>query len=212
MNDLMSFGLHRLWKRYAMAVSGIRAGQKVLDLAGGTGDMATLILPKVGSEGAVVLCDINEAMLNNGRDRLTDKGLVGNIYYVQGNAESLPFDEDQFDCITMAFGLRNVTDKEKALASMLRSLKPGGRSVVLEFSNPQDWIAPAYDLYSFKVLPVLGKLVAGDSASYSYLAESIRMHPDQETLKEMMKRVGFERCDYFDLSAGIVSVHRGYKL
>jgi demethylmenaquinone methyltransferase/2-methoxy-6-polyprenyl-1,4-benzoquinol methylase len=212
MNDLMSFGLHRLWKRYAIAASGIRAGQKILDLAGGTGDLAALILPRVGAEGAVVLCDINEAMLNHGRDRLTDKGLVGNIYYVRGNAESLPFEEDQFDCITMAFGLRNVTEKEKALASMLRSLKPGGRSVVLEFSNPQDWIAPAYDLYSFKVLPMLGKLVVGDSASYSYLAESIRMHPDQETLREMMKSVGFERCDYFDLSAGIVSVHRGYKL
>ncbi len=212
MNDLMSFGMHRLWKRYAIAASGIRAGQKILDLAGGTGDMAALILPRVGAEGVVVLCDINEAMLNHGRDRLTDKGLVGNIYYVRGNAESLPFEEDQFDCITMAFGLRNVTEKEKALASMLRSLKPGGRSVVLEFSNPQDWIAPAYDLYSFKVLPVLGKLVAGDSASYSYLAESIRMHPDQETLKEMMMSAGFARCDYFDLSAGIVSVHRGYKL
>lgn len=212
MNDLMSLGLHRLWKRYAIASSGVRSGHWVLDLAGGTGDMAAHLLQRVGSAGFVVVCDINDSMLIHGRDRLTDFGLVGNIDYVQANAECLPFGAYQFDCVTMAFGLRNVTDKHAALNSVFRVLRPGGRFVVLEFSNPRDWIAPAYDLYSFKVIPLLGKLVAGDSDSYRYLAESIRMHPDQESLKEMMLMAGFERCDYFDLSAGIVSVHRGYKL
>lgn len=211
MNDLMSFGLHRLWKRYAVTLSGVRSGHRVLDLAGGTGDMASHLMQRVGAKGVVVLCDINYAMLTHGRDRLTDYGLVGHIHYVQGNAECLPFEEDWFDCIMMAFGLRNVTDKETALRSIFRVLKPGGRLVVLEFSNPRSWIAPVYDLYSFKVIPLLGKLVAGDSDSYSYLAESIRMHPDQDTLKAMMEMTGFERCDFFNLNAGIVSVHRGYK-
>ncbi len=211
MNDLMSLGFHRLWKRYAIAFSGVRPGHLVLDLAGGTGDMAVHLLNRVGSEGFVVLCDINDTMLAHGRDRLTDYGLVGNIDYVQANAEFLPFESDQFDCVTMAFGLRNVTDKQAALNSVFRVLRPGGRFVVLEFSNPHHWIAPAYDLYSFKVIPLLGKFVAGNSDSYHYLVESIRMHPDQESLKEMMVMAGFERCDYYNFSAGIVSVHRGYK-
>ncbi|MCP4406899.1 MAG: bifunctional demethylmenaquinone methyltransferase/2-methoxy-6-polyprenyl-1,4-benzoquinol methylase UbiE [Gammaproteobacteria bacterium] len=212
MNDLMSFGIHRLWKRYALTLSGVKRTQNVLDLAGGTGDLAARLSHRVGRDGEVVLCDINSAMLECGRDRLIDGGHAGNLYYVQADAERLPFDSDHFDCVMIAFGLRNVTDKQAALKSIYRILKPGGRLLVLEFSKPHDWVAPIYDTYSFKILPLFGKLVAGDSDSYRYLAESIRMHPNQEELKEMMAVAGFERCEYFNLTAGIVALHRGYKL
>jgi demethylmenaquinone methyltransferase/2-methoxy-6-polyprenyl-1,4-benzoquinol methylase len=213
MNDLMSLGIHRLWKRQAVALSGVRRGQQVLDLAAGTGDLAARFAGLVGPDGQVVLSDINAAMLQRGRGRLTDQGLAGNLEYVQADAERLPFDEDRFDCATIGFGLRNVTHKERALGSIFRVLRPGGRLLVLEFSHPT--VKPlkmAYDLYSFQVLPRLGRLVTGDEASYRYLAESIRMHPDQETLKAMMEAVGFERCEYFNLTGGIVAIHRGYKL
>lgn len=212
MNDLMSFGVHRLWKRYAISLSGVRSAHRVLDLAGGTGDLAALLSQQVGVDGEVVLCDINRHMLRYGCDRLTDKGLVGNLYYVQADAETLPFTKDYFDCVMIGFGLRNVTHKERALESIYRVLKPGGRLLILEFSKPSRLIAPLYDLYSFKLLPLLGGLVARDADSYQYLAESIRMHPDQEELKEMMVIAGFERCDYFNLNTGIVAVHRGYKI
>ncbi len=212
MNDLMSFGVHRVWKRYTIALSGVKRGHRVLDLAGGTGDLAALFAREVGSQGEVLLCDINFSMLNHGRDRLLDEGLAGNLHCTQADAEQLPFHEDYFNCVTMAFGLRNVTHKDRALDSIYRALKPGGRLLILEFSTPQNWIAPLYDLYSFKILPILGRLVASDADSYRYLAESIRMHPDQQELKEMMLAAGFERCEYFNLSAGIVALHRGYKL
>ncbi len=212
MNDLMSFGVHRLWKRYTIELSGVRTGQSVLDIAGGTGDLTAKFSSLVGREGQVILSDINASMLNNGRSRLIDKGILGNVDYVQADAQYLPFPDNSFDCITIAFGLRNVTDKDLALRSMYRVLKPGGRLLVLEFSKP---VAPGlkslYDLYSFKVLPLMGKLVANDEASYRYLAESIRMHPDQASLKEMMVNAGFEQCDYHNLSGGIVALHRGYK-
>ena len=211
MNDLMSLGTHRLWKRFTVSISNVSAGQRVLDLAGGTGDLASLLSRRVLPSGQVVLCDINNGMLARGRDRLTDLGLVGNVFYVQADAESLPFPEDYFDCVTMAFGLRNVTDKGHALESIFRILRPGGRLLVLEFSRPYQWLTPAYDLYSFKVLPLLGRLIARDADSYRYLAESIRMHPDQEMLKQMMITAGFEQCEYFNLGAGIVAVHRAYK-
>jgi demethylmenaquinone methyltransferase/2-methoxy-6-polyprenyl-1,4-benzoquinol methylase len=212
MNDLMSLGMHRLWKRFAVGVSGVRAGERVLDLAGGTGDLTSRILPLVGPKGLVVLSDINANMLSEGRRRLIDEGAVGNIAYVQTDAEQLPFPDNTFDCITIAFGLRNVTYKERALAAICRALKPGGRAIILEFSHPvAPGLKPAYDLYSFAVLPVLGKLVVDDAASYRYLAESIRMHPDQDTLLRMMEEAGFERCQYFNLTGGIVAVHRGYK-
>jgi demethylmenaquinone methyltransferase/2-methoxy-6-polyprenyl-1,4-benzoquinol methylase len=213
MNDLMSLGVHRLWKRFALELSGARSGQRVLDLAGGTGDLAARFSRMVGATGRVVLADINESMLTVGRGRLVDRGVVGNVDYVQADAEYLPFPDDSFDCISIAFGLRNVTHKERALESMQRVLKPGGRVLVLEFSRPTaPGLRPLYDLYSFNVLPVLGRLVTGDAASYRYLAESIRMHPDQETLKDMMVRAGFDRCEYFNLSGGIVALHRGFKL
>lgn len=212
MNDVMSFGAHRLWKRFAVELAGLRGGEHVLDVAGGTGDIARLLARKVSARGALVVTDINAAMLGVGRERLVDAGVVGNVTYVQADAERLPFPDDSFDCITIAFGLRNVTHKEAALASMRRVLKPGGRLLVLEFSKPRlPALEPAYDFYSFKVLPVLGKLIAGDEASYRYLAESIRMHPDQDTLKQMMQQAGLERCEYFNLSGGIVALHRGYK-
>jgi demethylmenaquinone methyltransferase/2-methoxy-6-polyprenyl-1,4-benzoquinol methylase len=211
MNDLMSLGIHRFWKFFTIHSSGVRRGAKVLDIAGGTGDLTRKFARMVGETGHVVLADINGSMLNVGRDRLTDDGIVGNIDYVQANAECLPFPDNSFDCITIAFGLRNVTDKDKALASMYRVLKPGGQLLVLEFSKPADWLAPIYDTYSFKLLPRLGKLFAGDEDSYRYLAESIRMHPDQESLKVMMVDAGFERCDYHNMTAGIVALHRGYK-
>ncbi|MBK8507752.1 MAG: bifunctional demethylmenaquinone methyltransferase/2-methoxy-6-polyprenyl-1,4-benzoquinol methylase UbiE [Candidatus Competibacter sp.] len=212
MNDLMSLGVHRLWKRFAVRLSGARSGERVLDLAGGTGDLTSRLLPQVGSKGMVVLSDINANMLAEGRRRLVDEGAVGNVAYVQADAERLPFPERSFDCIVIAFGLRNVTYKERALAAMYAALKPGGRAVILEFSHPgAPGLKAAYDLYSFAVLPVLGRLVANDAASYRYLAESIRMHPDQESLLAMMASVGFERCQYYNLTGGIVAVHRGYK-
>lgn len=212
MNDLMSLGVHRLWKRFAVSVSGVRPGERVLDLAGGTGDLSSRLLPLVGAKGWVVLSDINANMLAEGRRRLVDEGVVGNVAYVRADAETLPFPANSFDCITIAFGLRNVTYKERALAAMHAALKPGGRVVILEFSHPvAPGLKPAYDLYSFSVLPVLGKWVANDAASYRYLAESIRMHPDQQTLLGMMEAAGFERCQYFNLSGGIVAAHRGYK-
>ena len=213
MNDLMSFGIHRIWKFFTVQLAGVRRGQRVLDLAGGTGDLAARFSSLVGSEGEVVLADINQSMLRVGRDNLTNRGVVGNLEYVQADAECLPFPDNYFDCITIAFGLRNVTDKDAALRSMHRVLKPGGRLLVLEFSRP---VVPGlnklYDAYSFTLLPLMGKLVTGDADSYRYLAESIRMHPDQETLRGMMEQAGFERCDYHNLSGGIVAVHRGFKL
>ena len=213
MNDLMSFGVHRLWKRFALSQTGLKAGQQALDAAGGTGDLALGLARQVGETGAVVLSDINGAMLANGRTRMVDAGASGNMRYVQADAERLPFADRSFDCITIGFGLRNVTRKEAALASMYRTLRPGGRLLVLEFSHPSaPGLKPVYDAYSFKVLPLLGKLVAKDEDSYRYLAESIRMHPDQETLKAMMAAAGFERCQYFNLSGGIVALHRGYRL
>lgn len=212
MNDLMSLGIHRLWKRFTIDCSGVRPGQKVLDLAGGTGDLTALFSRRVGPTGQVILADINESMLNVGKDKLRDLGLVNNISYVQANAEALPFADNSFDIITIAFGLRNVTDKNAALRSMFRVLKPGGRLLVLEFSKPtEEWLSKVYDVYSFKLLPVMGKLVANDSESYQYLAESIRMHPDQDTLKQMMEDAGFAQTSYHNLTGGIVALHRGYK-
>ncbi|WP_445395649.1 bifunctional demethylmenaquinone methyltransferase/2-methoxy-6-polyprenyl-1,4-benzoquinol methylase UbiE [Zobellella sp. An-6] len=212
MNDLMSFGIHRLWKRFAIDCSGVRKGQKVLDLAGGTGDLTAKFSRIVGETGQVVLADINDSMLKVGRDKLRNMGLGSNIAYVQANAEQLPFPDNHFDLITIAFGLRNVTDKDKALASMQRVLKPGGRLLVLEFSKPQHEVMnKLYDFYSFNILPKMGALVAKDSDSYQYLAESIRMHPDQETLKAMMEQAGFEQVEYFNLTDGIVALHRGFK-
>jgi len=212
MNDLMSLGAHRLWKRFAVSASGVRAGERVLDLAGGTGDLTRLLLPRVGPKGYVVLSDINASMLGEGRKRLIDEGATGNIAYAQIDAEQLPFADNTFDCITIGFGLRNVTHQDAALAAMHHALKPGGRAIILEFSHPlAPGLKPLYDVYSFAVLPALGKLVTNDAASYRYLAESIRMHPDQETLLQMMESAGFERCQYFNLAGGIVAVHRGYK-
>lgn len=212
MNDLMSLGLHRLWKRFAIALCGVRSGDRILDLAGGTGDLARLLLPRVAPDGEVVLADINAAMLEQGRSRLLDAGLHRGLHFVQVDAETLPFAEASFDCVTIAFGLRNVTLKERALAAMYRVLKPGGRLLVLEFSHPNlPGLQPIYDAYSFRVLPTMGRLVAGDADSYRYLAESIRMHPDQETLRSMMETAGFERCQYFNLTGGIVAAHRGYR-
>jgi demethylmenaquinone methyltransferase/2-methoxy-6-polyprenyl-1,4-benzoquinol methylase len=212
MNDLMSMGIHRLWKRYTIDCSGVRAGHHVLDLAGGTGDLTAKFSRLVGEKGKVVLADINGAMLKVGRDKLRDMGIVGNVDYVQANAEALPFPDNSFDLITIAFGLRNVTDKDKALASMYRILKPGGRLLVLEFSKPeQEILSKVYDFYSFHVLPKMGKIVANDSESYQYLAESIRMHPDQETLKSMMEQAGFEQTTYTNLTGGVVALHRGFK-
>jgi demethylmenaquinone methyltransferase/2-methoxy-6-polyprenyl-1,4-benzoquinol methylase len=213
MNDLMSMGIHRLWKRYTIEMSGVRAGQRVLDIAGGTGDLAAKFSALVGERGQVVLADINDSMLKVGRERLIDRGVLSNMEYVQANAECLPFPDNHFDCITIAFGLRNVTDKDAALRSMRRVLKPGGRLLVLEFSKPvAPGLGPVYDAYSFKLLPLMGKLIARDDASYRYLAESIRMHPGQEELKAMMENAGLERCDYFNLAGGIVALHRGFKL
>ena len=213
MNDLMSFGIHRLWKRFALSQTGLKPGQTTLDLAGGTGDLTRGLARQVGETGRVVLADINQAMLERGRRRLVDAGVAGNVDYMQADAEQLPFPDRHFDCITIAFGLRNVTRKEAALSGMYRVLKPGGRLLILEFSEPSvPGLKPLYDLYSFAVLPRLGQAVARDKASYRYLAESIRMHPDQETLKQMLQAAGFERCDYFNLSGGIVALHRGYRL
>ena len=213
MNDLMSLGIHRVWKRYFVATAQVRRGDRVLDLAGGTGDVAALLRDKVGPEGEVVLGDINSGMLTVGRDRMIDRGLVHGFRYVQCNAQALPFPDDSFDAVTIAFGLRNVTDKDAALREMLRVLKVGGQARVLEFSQVQpDWFKPLYDFHAFHVLPRLGKLFAHDAGSYQYLAESIRRHPPQPVLQQMMEAAGFERCAYRNLNAGIVAIHTGYKL
>ena len=213
MNDLMSAGVHRLWKRFTIELSAIRPGHRVLDLAGGTGDLASKFSRLVGPEGEVILSDINASMLSTGRDKQTDNGNCGNIQYVQGDAQYLPFEDNYFDCITIGFGLRNVTDKDRALRSMFRVLKPGGRLLVLEFSKPNNpLLSKIYDTYSFKILPKIGKLIAQDEDSYRYLAESIRMHPDQETLKGMLEDAGFADCDYHNMTGGIVAVHKGLKL
>ncbi|MBI3777701.1 MAG: bifunctional demethylmenaquinone methyltransferase/2-methoxy-6-polyprenyl-1,4-benzoquinol methylase UbiE [Gammaproteobacteria bacterium] len=212
MNDLMSLGVHRLWKQFAVEASGVRGGFRVLDVAGGTGDLAAKFAMRAGRRGQVVLADINASMLGIGRTRLVDRGIVGNVAFVQANAENLPFPENYFDRVSIAFGLRNVTHIDRALASMFRVLKPGGALLVLEFSRP---VVPGlnnlYDAYSFNVLPWLGRVIAQDEGSYRYLAESIRKHPDQETLKTMMEKAGFERVQYHNLSGGIVALHKGYK-
>lgn len=212
MNDLMSGGIHRLWKEYTIQKSGVRAGHQVLDLAGGTGDLARRFSRLVGHDGNVHFADINNSMLAMGREKLTNKGIVDNVHYTQANAECLPFSDNHFDIITIAFGLRNVTDKSKALASMRACLKPGGKLMVLEFSKPQhNFLTQAYDFYSFKILPKIGKLVANDEASYQYLAESIRMHPDQQALSQLMTEAGLEDIRYHNLTGGIVALHIGYK-
>jgi demethylmenaquinone methyltransferase/2-methoxy-6-polyprenyl-1,4-benzoquinol methylase len=212
MNDLMSAGVHRLWKRYMLSQTGLRPGQAALDVAGGTGDIAAGMARQVGESGLVVLSDINAAMLDVGRNRLLDRGLMHNVRFSLANAECLPFEDESFDCVTIAFGLRNVTDKPAALASMRRVLRPGGRLLVLEFSKPVvPGLKPIYDVYSFSVLPWLGKRVAGDAGSYQYLAESIRKFPDQETLKGMMQDAGLEDCRYHNLSGGIVALHKGFR-
>ena len=209
MNDLMSVGLHRIWKRFAVGVSGVRTGQRVLDVAGGSADLSRLFLKEVGNSGQVVLTDINNAMLRVGRDRLIDAGITTPV--AQCDAENLPFPDDYFDCVSIAFGLRNVTHKDVALQEMHRVLKPGGRVIVLEFSKVAKPLEKAYDLYSFKLLPLMGQLVAKDADSYRYLAESIRMHPGQQELKQMMEEAGLEHVEYFNLTGGVVAVHRGYK-
>ena len=212
MNDLMSFGVHRLWKRFAVLQSGVRRGQQVLDVAGGSGDLTAKFARLVGADGHVVLADINDSMLEVARARLADEGMAGNIDFAQANAENLPFPDNSFDCVSIAFGLRNVTRKQEALNSMFRVLKPGGKLLVLEFSHPVlPILSRAYDAYSFNLLPLLGRWIANDEDSYRYLVESIRKHPDQETLKDMMERVGYERVHYFNLSGGIVALHKGYK-
>jgi len=213
MNDLMSAGVHRLWKAFTLSQTGLKPGGRALDVAGGTGDLAAGMARQVGEQGLVILTDINEAMLARGRDRLLDRGLAGNVGCALANAERLPFADNSFDCVTIGFGLRNVTDKPAALRSMRRVLRPGGQLLVLEFSKPTAAaLKPLYDAYSFRVLPLLGRLVANDEASYRYLAESIRMHPDQETLLAMLRDAGFELASYHNLSGGIVAVHRGYKV
>lgn len=212
MNDVMSFGIHRLWKKTTIEYSSVRKGQTILDLAGGTGDLTAQFSKLVGDQGKVILADINDSMLKVGREKLQNKGLIKNIDYVQANAECLPFLDHTFDCITIAFGLRNVTDKQKALESMYRVLKPGGRLLVLEFSKPEyQLLNKAYDVYSFTMLPFMGKIIANDSESYRYLAESIRMHPDQDTLKLMMEQAGFKEVSYHNMTGGIVALHIGFK-
>jgi demethylmenaquinone methyltransferase/2-methoxy-6-polyprenyl-1,4-benzoquinol methylase len=212
MNDLMSGGVHRLWKKLTIEQSGARRGHKILDIAGGTGDLTMRFSRIVGTEGKVVLADINDSMLKVGRDRLMDRGVAGNVEFVQANAECLPFPDNTFDVITIAFGLRNVTDKDAAIRSMTRVLKPGGKVMILEFSktdNPA--LTKMYDFYSFNILPKIGQLIAGDSESYKYLAESIRMHPDQETLKSMMQDAGLVNCKFQNMTGGIVALHTGIK-
>lgn len=209
MNDLMSGGLHRFWKAFTIDRSGVREGSRVLDIAGGTGDLSLAFSKRVGKSGQVWLTDINNAMLTNGRDRLCNKGFITPA--VQCDAEKIPFPDNYFDCVTVAFGLRNMTHKDKALAEMYRVLRPGGRLLVLEFSHVWKPLAPLYDFYSFKVIPKIGEVITKDEASYRYLAESIRMHPDQDTLKQMMENVGFDKVDYFNLTFGVVALHRGFK-
>lgn len=213
MNDLMSLGLHRFWKAFTAARSGLKPGQRALDVAAGSGDLARALARRVGPTGRVIVTDVNASMLERGRDRLTDSGVVGNVAYLQADAEALPFRPGSFHCVTIGFGLRNVTDRDAALASMFAVLKPGGRLLILEFSTPRlALLRPVYDWYSFAVLPLLGQWTVGDAASYRYLAESIRLHPDQDTLREQMLRHGFERCEYHNLSGGIVALHVGYRL
>jgi demethylmenaquinone methyltransferase/2-methoxy-6-polyprenyl-1,4-benzoquinol methylase len=213
MNDVMSFGLHRLWKRFAIGQTGLRKGQAALDVAAGSGDLSALLARRVGATGRVVVTDINARMLAHGRDRLLDRGIAGNVAFIEADAEALPFASSTFHCVTIGFGLRNVTDKAAALASMYRVLKPGGRLVVLEFSKPHlGVLEPVYEAYSFQILPRLGEWLAGDAAAYRYLAESIRRHPDQAELKALMEAQGFERCEYYNLSAGIVALHVGFRL
>ena len=212
MNDLMSGGMHRLWKQFALSLTGLRQGQRALDVAGGTGDLTLGLAHQVGRSGLIVLSDINAAMLARGRERLLDAGIASNVSFCLADAERLPMADQSFDCVTIGFGLRNVTDKPAALASMRRVLRPGGQLVILEFSRPTlPGLQPLYDGYSFRILPLLGKLVAGDADSYRYLAESIRMHPDQESLLAMLRDAGLEGCRYHNLSGGIVAVHRGYR-
>jgi demethylmenaquinone methyltransferase/2-methoxy-6-polyprenyl-1,4-benzoquinol methylase len=212
MNDLMSGGVHRLWKRFTIDKSGVRPGQAILDIAGGTGDLTRKFSRLTGDTGRVVLADINAAMLQVGRERLLNKGFGTNIEYVQCNAEYMPFPDNSFHCVSIAFGLRNVTHKDKALAEMLRVLKPGGRVLILEFSKPRNpLLAKAYDAYSFTALPLMGQLIAGDSGSYQYLAESIRMHPDQATLLGMLSETGFSLCRYYNMTGGVVALHTGIK-
>ena len=213
MNDLMSLGAHRIWKKFAVDQSGVHRDSQVLDVAGGTGDMAALFSKRLGPKGRVVVSDINESMLSLGRDRLIDKGITGKTEFTLADAEALPFEDNLFDCVCVAFGLRNMTHKQKALESMYRVTKPGGYLLVLEFSKPVlPGLDKLYDVYSFKLLPFMGRLVADDEDSYRYLAESIRKHPDQETLKQMMDRAGFSKSHYFNLSGGIVALHKGYKI
>jgi demethylmenaquinone methyltransferase/2-methoxy-6-polyprenyl-1,4-benzoquinol methylase len=213
MNDVMSFGIHRIWKKIAMQHTGLKPGDSALDVAGGTGDLTMQMSKQVGPSGKIVISDINRSMLEEGRRRLLDRGYGGNIEFVEANAEDLPFEDNTFNCITIAFGLRNVTHQDLALKSMFRVLKPGGRLLVLEFSKPViPALSKAYDFYSFNVLPKMGKVIANDEDSYRYLAESIRMHPDQETLKQMMQDAGFERCTYHNMTGGIVALHKGFKL
>lgn len=212
MNDVMSGGIHRIWKQFTIELSGVRPGHKVLDIAGGTGDLTKKFSRIVGPTGQVVLADINESMLNVGRDKLIDSGVAGNVVYTQADAQYLPFPDNTFDCITIAFGLRNVTHKDLAIASMLRVLKPGGRLLILEFTKPQNaLVEKAYDFYSFEILPTMGQIIAQDADSYRYLAESIRMHPDQETLKGMMDAAGFAQTKYHNMTGGIVALHTGIK-
>lgn len=212
MNDVMSMGVHRLWKRHTIELSGIRPGNVVLDLAGGTGDLTKAFAKRVGKTGRVVLADINESMVRVGRDRLINAGIAGNVEYTITNAEALAFPDNTFDVCTIAFGLRNVTNKDKALEELYRVLKPGGQLMILEFSKvTQPLFAKFYDFYSFNILPKMGKLIANDEESYQYLAESIRMHPDQETLKQMMLNAGFDKAEYLNMSEGIVALHRGWK-
>ncbi len=212
MNDAMSFGLHRIWKHQLVYLVNVRPSFKVLDLAAGTADLSALLAPKLSEQGEITLCDMNLAMLEHGREKLVDKGLLKNLHYVQAMAETLPFRENYFDRVVLAFGLRNFTDKDQALQAIFRVLKPGGQLLVLEFSKARKWLRKAYDLYSFEFLPKMGKLIASDAASYRYLAESIRKHPDPETLQSMMESAGFQQCDFLDVSLGIVCIHRGYKL
>jgi demethylmenaquinone methyltransferase / 2-methoxy-6-polyprenyl-1,4-benzoquinol methylase len=212
MNDVMSFGLHRLWKWFAIELCQLRKGQKILDLAGGTGDLSARISPIVGESGNIVLADINSEMLKVGRSRLIDRGLIHNIKTVQCDAEKLPFPDNYFDCVIIGFGLRNVTHKENALCAMYQAIKPGGRLIVLEFSQVQNpLLKPLFKVYSFNIIPLMGKLIANDSKSYRYLAESIKMHPDQHTLKNMLLTAGFDECKLFNLNGGIVAIHQGFK-
>lgn len=212
MNDLMSLGIHRFWKQFTVDISNVQKNYKILDLAGGTGDIAKLLSEKVGPCGQIIIADINQEMLNYGRDHLLDQGYYNNLFFTLTDAQSLPFQDNSFDLVTIAFGLRNVTFQDKALDEIYRVLKVGGSLLILEFSQPYNFMQPLYDFYSFTILPQLGEWVAKDKHSYQYLAESIRKHPDQETLKTMMEAAGLLRCNYFNLTSGIVALHRGYKL